>query len=75
MEPRLQDMQAEIERLRIEVAGTSRALRLHSAVKDVTLVAGIKDSTVDSKGRSVFEFFTQIDTYAKVSNWTEEGKG
>jgi hypothetical protein len=43
-------------------------------MKDVTLVAGIKDWTGDSKGRSVFEFFTQIDTYAKVSNWTEDEK-
>jgi hypothetical protein len=43
-------------------------------MKDVTLVAGIKDWTGDSKGRSVFEFFTQIDTYAKVSNWSEEEK-
>lgn len=28
----------------------------------------------DSRGRSVFEFFTLIDTYAKVSNWTEDEK-
>jgi hypothetical protein len=54
MEPKLQEMQTEIKRLRIELAGTSRALPFHSAVKDVTLVAGIKDSTVHSKGRSVF---------------------
>jgi hypothetical protein len=67
-------MQAEIERLKVEIAGTPRALQVHSAMKDVTLVAGIKDWTGDSKGRSVFEFFTQIDTYAKVSNWTEEEK-
>jgi hypothetical protein len=74
MEPKLQEMQAEIERLKIEVAGTSRALPVNSAMKDVTLVAGIKDWTGDSKGRSDFEFFTQIDTHAKVSNWTEEEK-
>jgi hypothetical protein len=43
-------------------------------MKDVTLVTGIKDWTGDSKERSVHEFFSQIDTYAKVSNWSEEEK-
>jgi hypothetical protein len=56
------------------MAGTSRTLPVHSAMENVTLVAGIKDWTCDSKGRSVFEFFTQTDTYAKVSNWSEEEK-
>ena len=75
MEPRLQEMQAEIERLKIETA-TPRDSPIHTpaAIKDVTLVAGIKDWTRDSKGRSVHEFFTQIDTYAKVSNWAEDEK-
>lgn len=44
------------------------------AMKDVTLDAGIKDWTGDSKGRTVHEFFAQIDTYAKVSNWLEDEK-
>jgi hypothetical protein len=74
MEPRMQEMQAEIERLKIEMAGTPRASTVHSEMKEATLVAGIKDWTGDSKVRSVFEFFTQIDTYAKVSNWTEDEK-
>jgi hypothetical protein len=43
-------------------------------MKDVTLVTGIKDWTADSRGRTVHEFFAQIDTYAKVSNCSEEGK-
>jgi hypothetical protein len=43
-------------------------------MKDVTLVTGIKDWTGDSKGKTVHEFFAQIDTYAKVSNWSEEEK-
>ena len=43
-------------------------------MKDVTLVARIKDWTGDSKGCTVHEFFAQIDTYAKVSNWSEEEK-
>jgi predicted mannosyl-3-phosphoglycerate phosphatase (HAD superfamily) len=74
MEPRIQEMQAEIERLKIEIS-TPRDSPVHvTAMKDVTLVAGIKDWTGYSKGRSVFEFFTQIDTYAKVSNWSEDEK-
>ena len=43
-------------------------------MKNVTLVAGIKDWTGDSKGRTFHEFFAQIDTYAKASNWSEEEK-
>jgi len=76
MEPRLQEMQAEIERLKIQIASTPRDSPIHTpaAIKDVTLVAGIKDWTGDSKGRSVHEFFAQIDTYAKVSNWAEDEK-
>jgi hypothetical protein len=62
MEPRIQEMQAEIERLKVEIAGTSRTLPVHSDMKDVTLVAGIKDWIADSKGSSIFEFLTQIDT-------------
>jgi len=38
MEPRIQEMQAEIERLKVEITGTCRALPVHSAMKDVTLV-------------------------------------
>jgi hypothetical protein len=71
----MQEMQAKIERLKIEIS-TPRASPIQNmtAKKDVTLVAGIKDWTGDSKGRSVFEFFTQINTYAKVSNWLEDEK-
>jgi hypothetical protein len=76
MEPGLQDMQAEIERLKIEIASTPRDSPVHTTavIKDVTLVAGIKDWTGDGKGRSVHKFFAQIDTYAKVSNLTEDKK-
>jgi hypothetical protein len=67
-------MEAEIERLTIEVA-TPRYSPIHITVlKDVTIFAVIKDWTGDSKGRSVYEFFTQIDKYAKVSNWSEDEK-
>ena len=53
-------MQAEIQRLKIEVASTPRAPT--PAMKDVTLIAGIKDWIGDSKGHTVHEFFAQIDT-------------
>ena len=52
MEPRLQEVQAEIEWLKVEIASTPRDSLIHAtaAIKDVTLVAGIKDWTRDSKG-------------------------
>jgi hypothetical protein len=75
-EPRiLQEMQAEIERLKIEIATPRDSpIQTPAAIKDVTLVAEIKDWTGDSKSRSVHEFFSQIDTYAKVSSWAEDEK-
>lgn len=73
MDPMIQEMQTEIKRLKIHVASTPRTSPT-PAVKDVTLVVGIKDWTGDSKGCTVYEFFAQIDTYAKVSNWSEEEK-
>jgi hypothetical protein len=73
MDPMIQEMQAEIQKLKVEVASTPRASPV-PALKDVTLVAGIKDWTGDNKGRTVYEFFAQIDTYAKVSNWAEDEK-
>jgi hypothetical protein len=42
--------------------------------KDVSLVAGIKEWTGESKGRSVYEFLTQIETLAEVSGWTSQDK-
>jgi hypothetical protein len=74
MEPRIQEMRAEIERLKVEIASTPRASPIHTEMKDVTLVAGIKDWTGDSKGRFVLEYFAQNNTYAKVSNWSENEK-
>jgi len=65
MDPMVQEMQAEIQRLKIEVASTHRS-SLIPTMKDVPLVTGIKNWTGDSKGLTVHEFFAQIDTYAKV---------
>jgi hypothetical protein len=67
MDPVIQEMLAEIQRLKIAVAGTPRS-SLTPTMKDVALVVGIKDWTGDSKGHTVHEFFTQISTYVKVSN-------
>ena len=42
----MQEMQAEIERLKVEIASTPRASPVHTSMKNVMLVAGIKDWTV-----------------------------
>jgi hypothetical protein len=42
--------------------------------KDVSLVAGIKEWTGEGKGRSLYEFLTQIETLTKVSGWTSQEK-
>jgi hypothetical protein len=67
-DPVLQELHAEVQRLKLEVASTPRASPTYvaPAMKDVTLVTGIKDWTGDSSDRSVHELFAQIDTYAKV---------
>ena len=69
-------MQADIERLKVEIASTPRASPIHTAeaMKNVTIVAGIKDWTGDSKGGSMHVFFTHINAYAKLSNWSEDEK-
>jgi hypothetical protein len=38
--------------------------------KDVSLVTGIQEWTGEAKGKTVHEFFSQIETLAKVSGWT-----
>jgi hypothetical protein len=74
MAPSLQEMRAEIEPIKVEIGSTPTASPINIAIKNVTLVAGIKDWTWDSRGRTVYEFFAQIDTYAKVSNWADDEK-
>jgi hypothetical protein len=63
----MEDLQDQLETLRI--GGSHRGQN-----KDVSLVAGIKEWTGKSKGRSVHEFLTQIETLAKVSGWTSQDK-
>jgi len=70
----MQEMREEIERHNIEISNTPRASPIHTAMKGVTLAAGINDWKGDSKGRTFHEFFAQINTYAKVSNWAADEK-
>jgi predicted mannosyl-3-phosphoglycerate phosphatase (HAD superfamily) len=67
-------LHAQIEELRerLENLGIVESPRGQS--KDVSHVAGIKEWTGESKGRSVQEFLTQIETLAKVSGWTSQDK-
>jgi hypothetical protein len=67
-------LQAQMEELRdqLETLRIGEAPRGQS--KDVSLVAGIKEWTGESKGRSVQEFLTQVETLAKVSGWTSQDK-
>jgi hypothetical protein len=67
-------LQAQIEELRerMETLGIGEIPRGHS--KDVSLVAGIKEWTGESKGKPVLEFLMQIETLAKVSGWTGQDK-
>jgi hypothetical protein len=67
-------LQAQMEELRerLETLGIGGSPRSQS--KDVSLIAGIKEWTGESKGRPVQEFLTQIETLAKVSGWTSQDK-
>ena len=42
--------------------------------KDVSLVTGIQEWTGEVKGKTVHEFFSQLETLAKVSGWTNKDK-
>jgi hypothetical protein len=62
---------ADVEALRrqLETLQTSMS---HHLTKDVSLVAEMKEWYGDAKGKSVREFFAQIESFAKVSHWTEQ---
>jgi hypothetical protein len=67
-------LQAQMEEIRDQLE-TLRIWEAHRGQsKDVSLVAGIKEWTGESKGRSVQEFLTQVETLAKVSGWTSQDK-
>jgi hypothetical protein len=65
----IQQLRAQLHALRI-----GKAASVPSRKNDVSLVAEIKEWTGEAKGRSVHEFFSQIETLAKVSGWTNEDK-
>jgi hypothetical protein len=61
---------ADVENLRQQLEDLQSSLS-RNLTKDVSLVAGLKEWSGDSKGKSVREFFAQIETFAKVSHWTD----
>jgi len=66
----IEELRAQLNTLRIgETVSVPR-----SQTKDVSLVTGIQEWTGEAKGRTVHEFFSQIETLAKVSGWTNEDK-
>jgi hypothetical protein len=62
---------AEVEELRERLRELQIAMS-RNLTKDVSLVAGLKEWTGDSKGKTVQEYFAQIETFVKVSRWTEQ---
>lgn len=75
---------ADIEALQLQIAelrAQLTTLRVGETVsvpsrqtRDVSLVIGIQEWTGEAKGKTVHEFFSQIETLAKVSGWTNEDK-
>jgi hypothetical protein len=63
----MEGLLAQIEELRerLELVGIAGSPRGQS--KDVSLVAGIREWTGESKGKPVQEFLTQVESLAKVS--------
>jgi hypothetical protein len=62
---------ADVENLRQQLEDLQTSLS-RNFTKDVSLVAGLKEWSGDSKGKSVKEYLAQIETYAKVSHWTDQ---
>jgi hypothetical protein len=70
----MEAIQAQVEELRCQLE-TLRIGEAHRGQsKDISLVAGIKEWTGESKGKSVYDFLTQVETLAKVSGWTNQDK-
>jgi hypothetical protein len=67
LQAQMDELQNQLDTLRIVEGHRGQS-------KDVLLVAGIKEWTEESKGRSAHEFLTQIETLAKVSGWTSKEK-
>jgi hypothetical protein len=68
---RMEALQLEIDQLKSQL---SRLQVTHKVeAKDVSLVTSIKDWTEAKSGRSV-DFFTQVESLAKVNDWTDKDK-
>ena len=69
-DPVIQDLKAEIQRLKVEVTSTPGASSI-PVMKDVTLVTGTKDWTGDSKGRSTrsVQKVSDLGPGKKFSTW------
>jgi hypothetical protein len=67
-------LQAQMEELRNQLDTLRIGEGHRGESKEVSLVAGIKEWTGESKGRSVHEFLTQIETLTKVSGWSGQDK-
>jgi hypothetical protein len=63
----VEELQGQLETLRIGEAHRGPS-------KNISLVAGIKEWTGESKEKSVYDFLTQVETLAKVSEWTNQDK-
>jgi hypothetical protein len=70
----MEDLQAQMDGLRDQLRALSIGEISRGQSKDVSLVAGIKEWTGESKGKSVYEFLAQEETLAKVSGWTSQDK-
>jgi hypothetical protein len=68
-------LQAQVEELRERLENLGIVGSPRGQSNDVSLVAGIKEWTGESKGKPVQEFLAQIETMAKVSGWSSQDKG
>jgi hypothetical protein len=66
----LEELRTQLHALRIRETISASSRR----TKDVSLVTEIQTWTGETIGKTVHEFFAQIDTLAKVSGWTSEDK-
>ena len=67
MEDVVSDLQEQVRELQ-------NRLQALGVIKDLSLASTIKDWNGDTKGGSVQEFFSQIETLGKISNWNDTDK-
>ena len=64
----IEELRAQLNTLKIGETDSGPSRR----TKDVSLVTGIQEWTGEAKGKTVHEFFSQIENLTKVSGWTNE---